>query len=136
MPSRSLKNSCARLAVALACVGAVWACNAPFIPVPPPEASFTAELLTDGTGAQKTVWITNGHPGAQAASAEFFIFDNNAGDGVIVRANPDGSYQAPPFNGNLNDHVYIYYETDDGSYSEADCRVLMDNVDPAPLCPL
>jgi hypothetical protein len=135
MPRRSLKKSLGRLTLALACVGVLWACNAPFIPVPPPAASFTAELLTDNAGGQKTVWITNGHPGTQAASAKFFIYDDNAGDGVIVRANPDGSYQAPPFNGTANDHVFIYYQDDAGDYSEADCRVLMDNVDPAPLCP-
>ena len=46
--------------------------------------------------------------------AKFYIFDDNAGDGVIVRANADGSYTAPPFNGTPSDHIFIYYDTDDG----------------------
>ena len=134
MRAPSLKRRLARLGVALGFVGAMWACNAPLIPVPPPAASFTSALVSDETGAQKTVWITNGHPGADAGGARFFIYDNDAGNGVIVRANDDGSYRAPAFPGTANDHVYIYYQTEAGQSSEVACRMLVDGVDPAPPC--
>jgi len=134
MQGPSLKRRLGRLGVALGLVGAIWACNAPFIPVPPPAASFTSQMISDESGAQKTVWITHGHPGADAAQARFFIYDNEAGNGVIVRARDDGSYDAPAFPGTANDHVYIYYQTGDGQVSETACRLLVDGVDPAPLC--
>ena len=130
----SLKKRLLRLGAALGLVAALWACNAPFIPVPPPAASFTSQLVSDEMGGQKTVWITSGHPGVEAASAKFFIYDGDSGNGVIVRASSDGSYQAPPFTGVTNDHVYIYYQTEGGDSSETACRLLVDGVDPAPSC--
>jgi hypothetical protein len=135
MPRGSLRRRLGRLTLALGCTAALWACNAPFIPVPPPAASFTSQALTDASGAAQTAWTTHGHAGNQAASARFFIYDNEAANGVIIKANPDGSYDAPPFDGTANDHVYIYYQDDAGENSELVCRLLMDSVDPAPLCP-
>ena len=46
-----------RLAVALGAFALCWACNAPFIPIPPPgqTTSFTSALVSDGAGGQKKV---------------------------------------------------------------------------------
>jgi hypothetical protein len=110
------------------------ACNAPFIPVPPPENVFVQQSLTDGTGATRTVWITQGKPDAQAGLAKFFIFNQARGAGVIVDANADGSYVAPALDGAMGDHVFLSYTTPSGVDSEVACRVLSEG-DPAPHCP-
>lgn len=124
----------ARLAAALGLVTALWACNAPFIPVPPPgQTSFTAELVSDGAGGQKTVWITSGGPDEHAALARFFVFDTERGLGVIAVAMPDGSYQAPAMDGTMGDHVQIFYETPKGDFSQQICVVLQSGA--APRCP-
>ena len=117
----------ARLAVALGLVSIVWACNAPFIPVPPPgQTSFSSALASDGNGGQKTVWTTRGGVNGNAALARFFIFDVDRGTGVIVTAMPDGSYDAPPMDGVANDHVQLFYETPQGDYSPEICVLLAE----------
>jgi len=118
----------------LAVAAGLIACNAPFIPVPPPDNVFASESITDGAGVTKTVWITQGKPDSHAALAKFYIFNNNAGSGVIVEATADGSYTAPPLEGTSGDHVFLYYVTPSGGESETACRVLVTG-DPAPACP-
>ena len=124
-----------RLAVALGVVSILWACNAPFIPVPPPgETSFSSELVSDGMGGQKTVWIARGGANNQAALARYFIFDVNRGAGVIAAAMADGSFEAPPMDGTMGDHVQVFYETPQGDDSPEICLLLMDGPK-APVCP-
>jgi hypothetical protein len=89
--------------------------------------------VTDGGGATRTVWITQGKPDSRAAGAKFFIFNDAAGAGVIIDANPDGTYIAKPLEGTMGDHVFIYYTTPAGADSEVACRVLTEG-DPAPHC--
>ena len=74
-----LRRPLVRLATLLGAFTVLWACNAPFIPVPPPGASFTSALVDDGAGGQKTVWITHGLPSTNAALArsvcsQFFLW--------------------------------------------------------------
>jgi hypothetical protein len=138
---RVLQNTVSRLrrrllpvltVVMMAAAGLGWlACNAPFIPVPPPENIFIAQPLTDGSG--KTVWITQGKPDSRAAGAKFYIFNDAVGSGVIVEAGADGTYSAMPLNGTMGDHVFLYYTTPAGVDSEVACRVLTEG-DPAPHC--
>jgi hypothetical protein len=136
MLKRTLRRRLARLAVAIAAVGAVWACNAPFIPVPPPGAiTFTPETVPDAAGGEKTVWITQGGANAQASSALFYVLDMDRGSGVIQRANADGSFQAVPMDGTRGDHVRIYYQKPTGENSEDTCKLLIEGPDPAPACP-
>jgi hypothetical protein len=131
-----LRRRVARLIVTLGAVTLVWACNAPFIPVPPPNnTTFTAQLVADGSGGQKTVWITSGGPYQPAAAAEFFIVDEPLGTGVVARANPDGSYQAPAMDGTRGDRVRIFYQTPQGAIGPEICRLLMDGPAAAPACP-
>jgi hypothetical protein len=113
----------------------VWACNAPFIPVPPPgqSATFTSALVTDGTGAQKTVWTAHGPANADAAFARFFVFNTARGAGVIAQAAADGSYTAPPMDGTQGDDVEISYERPNGSRTAPVCFELVLG-DPAPAC--
>ena len=73
---RKLKGRLLKLATLLGAFTVLWACNAPFIPVPPPGASFTSALVDDGAGGQKTVWVTHGLPSTNAAGAYFYIFND------------------------------------------------------------
>ena len=135
---RRLRGRLLKLATLLGAFTILWACNAPFIPVPPPGASFTSELVDDGAGGQKTVWITHGLPSANAAGAFFYIFNDRTQEGVITVAGADGTYTAPPMDGMLNDHVRIGYETPGGAQSDSICVLLTTDVSPAgsaPLCP-
>jgi len=129
-----LRLRIARLALALGVAALCWACNAPFIPVPPPgQTSFSSELVSDGAGGMKTVWITRGGPDEAATLARYFIFDSQRGAGVITVAMPDGSYEAPPMDGTLGDHVQIFFETPKGNYSQEAC-VLLQEGPTAPHC--
>src|SRR5262245_66292627 len=85
----------------------LWACNAPFIPVPPPGAAFTTALVDDGAGGQKTVWITHGLPSGQAALARYFVLDEATGKGTITTAGIDGTFTSDPTDGTLNDQVRL-----------------------------
>ena len=136
MLKRPFARRIARLAAAVLAAGvACWACNAPFIPVPPPgQITFTPEMLTDGTGTEKTVWITQGGANSQASSALFFIVNSDRGVGVIQRANADGTFQAMPMDGTRGDHVRIYFQKPTGESSDESCRLLIEGPDPAPAC--
>ena len=112
---------------------AVLACNAPFIPVPPPENVFIKQALTDNSGVTTTFWIAQGKPDARAARAKFFLFNDALGVGVIVDAQADGTYTSKPLDGAMGDHVFLYYTTPAGVDSEVSCRVLTEG-DPAPHC--
>jgi len=133
-----LRRRLLKLATLLSAFTILWACNAPFIPVPPPGASFSSALVDDGAGGQKTVWVTHGLPSENAAFAYFYIFNDRTKDGVITVAGADGSYAAPALDGMLNDHIRIAYETPAGAQSDSICLLLTTDVSPAgsaPACP-
>ena len=98
-PRRRRFKRLGRLATLLGALTLLWACNAPFIPVPPPGATFTAELVTDGAGAQKTVWITHGLPSSQASLARYYVFNETLGAGIIATAGTDGTFTGTPMDG-------------------------------------
>lgn len=127
----TLRFRIARIALALGVAAAVWACNAPFIPIPPPgqTATFTSELISDGDGGQKTVWLAHGPANKYAAlaagpgalHARFFVFDTTRMVGVIAEAFDDGSFTSPPMDGTEGDTVAISYETAAGAHSMDVC---------------
>jgi hypothetical protein len=127
-----------KLATLLGAFTVLWACNAPFIPVPPPGASFSSALVDDGAGGQKTVWITHGLPSTNAAFARYSVFNQNTGAGTLTTAGADGTFTSAPMDGTVNDHVQVYYETPGGDYSESICLLLTTDVGTggsAPACP-
>jgi len=135
---RLLRRRLLKLATLLGAFTILWACNAPFIPVPPPGASFSSALVDDGTGGQKTVWITHGLPSSNAAFARYSVFNVNAGIGTLTTAGADGTFTSAPMDGALNDHIQVYYETPGGDYSESICLLLTTDVGAggsAPACP-
>ena len=72
----ALRRRFLKFATLLGAVALLWACNAPFIPVPPPGATFTSELVDDGAGGQKTVWITHGLPVEPTPRSRIYIVFN------------------------------------------------------------
>lgn len=129
----------ARLATLLAALTVVFACNAPFIPVPPPGASFTTMLVTDSAGTQKTVWIAHGLPSSQASLARYYVFNERLGSGIIATAGIDGTFTGAPMDGVMDDRILVYYQTPAGDYSDSICLLLTEaTVAPggsAPSCP-
>jgi hypothetical protein len=143
---KTLRLRIARLVIALGVAAACWACNAPFIPIPPPgqTATFTSELVADDGGAPRTVWIAHGPPNKGTVHARVFVFDTNRMAGVIAEAIDDGSYTSPPMDGDMGDQVEISFETAQGAQSQSLCLLLTtqtvvlmsnDNVPSAPRCP-
>jgi hypothetical protein len=130
-----LRLRIARIALALGVAALCWACNAPFIPIPPPGrmASFSSQLVPDGAGGQKTVWIAHGDAYKPASFARVFVFDTELSAGVIAQAAADGSYTAPPMDGTTGDRVEISYETPAFELSTSVCFQLMDGPS-APVC--
>ena len=58
---RVLRHPLARLTLAGAALVALFACNAPFIPIPPPpDPTFAPITVPDGTGGTKRIWETKG----------------------------------------------------------------------------
>jgi hypothetical protein len=133
----------ARLALTLGVAAACWACNAPFIPIPPPgqTATFTSALVSDDAGAPRTVWIAHGPANDFAHQARFFVFDDNRMAGVIAEAAADGSFDSPPMDGTQGDRVDIWFEIPKGAPSTSVCFLLTtdsplttDGVPSAPRC--
>ena len=123
--SRRITAMLRRMRWALVAAVCLLACNAPFIPVPPPDNTFMSELITDGSGNSRTFWVTQGKPDSRASLATFYIVNDTRGTG--------GTYTAPPFEGASGDHIFIRYVTLNNSESETVCRQLVEG-DPAPIC--
>jgi hypothetical protein len=137
----ALRRRFLKFATLLGAVAVLWACNAPFIPVPPPGASFTSQLVDDGAGGQKTVWITHGLPSNNAAFATFIVVNETLvpRGGIVAMAGADGSYTGMPMAGTMGDHIRIGYETPAGAQSDSICLLLTTDVvapsGSAPACP-
>jgi hypothetical protein len=107
------------------CLLVFASCNTPFIPLPPPGDPTFTPVAMDGRGEARTLWETRGAPASAMSEARVFVFNIDAGTGVIVRAAADGSYiTADPLEGRLGDRVQLRYESPDGRMSPDICRVL------------
>lgn len=134
----ALRRQLLKLTALLGGVTLLWACNAPFIPVPPPGALFDSQLVDDGMGGQKEVWITTGLPSSNAAFARYSVLNERTGMGIIVTAGPDGTFTGAPLDGVMNDRINIWYVTPQADQSDSICLLLTEAVDPltgsAPRC--
>jgi hypothetical protein len=120
-----LRRRWLKMGMLLGAASLLWSCVAPILTVPPPGAiSFESMMLTASDGTQQKFWITSGGPLDQAANATYFVLDRTLGGGVISTARNDGSFTAPPMQGNDNDQVLTYYETPFGDYSDSRCVLL------------
>jgi len=132
----ALRRRWLKLGTLLCASALLWACTAPILTVPPPAAvGFTTSMVTDANGTPQTLWIASGAPLAQAANADYFVFNRTQGQGVIATARNDGSFTAQPMTGNQRDEVLVYYKTPFGDYSDSVCVLLTTDASPAPACP-
>jgi hypothetical protein len=112
----------------------LWSCVAPILTVPPPAAiTFIPATVTDDSGTQRTVWTTQGGALDQAANAIYYVYNRRLTSGVFTTAQSDGSFVAPPMDGNQDDQILIYYRTPTGDYSDSACVLLEAGASP-PLC--
>jgi hypothetical protein len=136
-PMRSLRGRSIRIGTMLLGLTALGSCIAPILTVPPPGATqitFTSAVITDASGAQKTVWTTEGGSLPQADLATYYVRNRALSDGVFATARADGSFTAPQMDGTANDRIQIYYVTPAGDYSESICVLLTEGSSP-PACP-
>ena len=105
----------------------------------PPAVAFASQLITDPSGGQRKVWTAaQTQPFSLAANARFYLYDVNAGAGVIQTADAQGTFATTPaMDGTDDDHVVLYYQTPAGDYSDSICLLLRVVPAPelAPLCP-
>ena len=120
-----LRRRWLKMGTLLGAASLLWSCVAPILTVPPPGAiAFESTTVTASDGTQQKFWVASGGPLDQAANATYFVFDRTLGSGVIATGRNDGSFTAPPMQGNDNDQVLIYYRTPFGDYSDSLCVLL------------
>ena len=96
----------------------VFACNSPFIPIPPPNPTFT-ESATPGE------WQVHMPADPRAAGARYYIYNQSTGSGLIQRASAtDGSMDAYPLQGQAGDPIEIHWERSVTDGSSTICRPL------------
>lgn len=107
------------LAVLLACLSyaLIFACNSPFIPIPPPNPTFT-EGDTPGE------WAVSAPADPRANGARYYIYNADLGSGLIQQAAPDGSMYAYPLHGEAGDRINIRWERTSSDGSSTICRRL------------
>ena len=80
---------------AAATLSGLFACSTPSVPIPPPELDLSA-LVFDGGSSGGTFTVV-GKADPAHAGAQFFIVDQQSGDGVITKAASDGSFTSEAF---------------------------------------
>jgi len=96
----------------------VFACNSPFIPIPPPDPTFSESSTTPGQ------WSVSSGADSRASGAIFYIYNASAGSGLIQRASQDGSMYAYPLYGKAGDSIQIHWERSVSDSSSTICRPL------------
>jgi hypothetical protein len=99
------------LAVVALCV-ALAGCITPSIPIPPPEPTAMTFAIDGSAGSATFSYAAE----PNYANAVVYIFNRNAGTGIIATARADGSVgPTAPFPAALGDNVAITFETDEVS---------------------
>ncbi len=99
------------LAVVALCV-ALAGCITPSIPIPPPEPSEMTFALDTTAGSATFSYAAE----PNYSNAVVYVFNRNAGTGIIATARADGSVgPTAPFPAQLGDNVAITFETDEVS---------------------
>jgi hypothetical protein len=95
----------------------IFACNSVFIPIPPPDPTFS-EGTTPGQ------WSVSTPPDSRTVDARFYIYNKALGAGLIQKAAPDGSMYAAGLQGQAGDAIEIWWEKSPTQLSLAICRPL------------
>ena len=96
----------------------IFACNSTFIPIPPPNPTFTENAATPGE------WQVHTPADSRASAAIYYIYNATTGSGLIQRAAGDGSMDAYPLQGQVGDHIDIHWERSTTDGSSSICRPL------------
>ena len=107
---------------AAATLSGLFACSTPSVPIPPPELDLSA-LVFDGGSSGGTFTVV-GKADPAHAGAQFFIVDQQSGDGVITKAAGDGSFTSEAFAAANGDTIRIQLENPQGRLSDAYCVTL------------
>ncbi len=95
----------------------VFACNSPFIPIPPPNPTFSE-------GSTSGEWSVSTPPDSRASGALYYIYNADLGSGLIQRAGVDGSMYVYPLQGTAGDRIQIRWEKLPAEGSSTICRPL------------
>jgi len=95
----------------------IFACNSPFIPIPPPDPTFTQNSASGE-------WGVSTPADARASGALYYIYNADLGSGLIQKAATDGSMYAYPLQGNAGDRIQIRWERSATESSSTICRPL------------
>jgi hypothetical protein len=96
----------------------IFACNSPFIPIPPPNPTFTENAATPGE------WQVHMPADSRAGGSLYYVYNVTTGSGLIQRASADGSMDAYPLQGQGGDHIEIHWERTIADGSSTICRPL------------
>ena len=107
------------LAVAAASLAFVFvlSCNSPFIPIPPPNPSFSQDSSSGD-------WSVSTPADERAVGATYFVLNAGLGSGIIQRASADGSMYATHLQGQTCDSIFIHWEKPGNEQSSTICRPL------------
>jgi hypothetical protein len=96
----------------------IFACNSPFIPIPPPDPSFSQ----DSPSSEE--WSVTMPPSSNTIGAIYYFYNSTLGSGVIQKASTtDGSVYVRSLQGRAGDNIYIHWERGTDSSSTI-CRPL------------
>ncbi len=96
---------------------AVFSCNSVFIPIPPPDPTFSQNPTPNE-------WSVSAGPDGRAAGALYYFYNVELGTGLIQRAATDGSVFATPLHGATGDRIEIRWEKSPDENSTTICRRL------------
>jgi hypothetical protein len=105
---------------------AIFACNTPSVPLPPPELPALRFPMLPTTPPGFVV--LQGMPSQRHIRARFYTVNRSNGDGVITTAGDDGAFTTEPFAGAEGDYIQLYYDSELGERSEQLCVELRFDV--------
>ena len=95
----------------------VFSCNTPFIPIPPPDPSFTQDPSSGD-------WSVSTAADSRAVGSIYFVYNADLGSGIIQRAETNGSIYARALQGSVGDRILIHWEKSANDQSATICRPL------------
>jgi len=95
----------------------VFACNSPYIPIPPPNGSYSQDPASGD-------WSVSMPADSRAIGARYFVYNADLGSGLIQQTAPDGSMYAFPLHGVAGDRIEIHWEKSATDTSSTICRRL------------
>lgn len=110
-----------RVALLIALAIGPFACVTPSVPIPPPSPEKIIFALDVDTGSATFSY----GPDASYGGAVVYVFNRDAGEGIITTAEENGSVlESPPFPAILGDEIVITFETE--AQLSSTCVIIRD----------